>query len=199
MDRYTFRGPADWHGFATLVATSIPNYIVSQLGPRFGEIFYRHQAEHPDAFSMVAYDEAGELAGCILATLDRRATRKLTLPIIARLLLAANIRLLSPAFLRWLVRGFHNLTKRNMSLNSPAAELIIFVVAPAFRGDGLAHRLFVELEAFFQAEGLREPYLILTEKENQLANRFYEKQNAKFIGTYRHHSREINTWHKSIV
>ncbi len=200
MALYTLQVPKEWHGFAAMVATALPNYLVSQLGPRFGEIFYKHLAGHSITFSLAAYDQEGELAGCILATLDRRATRKLTFPVIVKLLLAANIRLLSPAFFRWLVRGIFDLAQKKTILQqSPAAELIIFVVAPAFRGDGLAHRLFGEMETFFQENGVRESYLILTEKENRMANRFYAKKNCHLAGSYRHHSREMNAWHKSLA
>lgn len=198
----TMRTPqaADWLGFAELVATAIPNYLVSQLGPRFGAVYYRHLAAHPDACCLAAYDETGTLAGCILGTLDRSATRRLTLPVIARLLLAANIRLLSPAFLGWLARGVgRTLQAKTIRRQFPAAELAIIAVAPEFRGEGLALQLIDEMETFFRERGLRKPYLILTEKENLGSNRFYEKIGAKLIRTYRHHGREINEWHKALA
>ena len=46
---------------------------------------------------------------------------------------------------------------------------------------------------------LRHPYLILTEKVNICANRFYEKIGACFVRTYQHHGREINEWHKHLA
>lgn len=190
----------DWDDFAALVRASLPNYLVSQLGTRFDAVFYRHMAGQPGAYSISAYDEAGNLAGCIFATLDRRVARRLTLPLIAKLIFAANFRLLSPAMFGWLVRGIRGAKQTKSSLKQfPEAELIIFVVAPAFRGEGLAPLLMGEMEAFFEARGLRKPYLILTEKENLTANRYYDKIGAEFIRTYQHHGREINIWHKCIA
>jgi len=200
--RFTLHTPQTtaWNDFAELAAASIPNYLVSKLGHRFGTVYYRHLARHPGSCSFVAYDEDGTLAGCLLATLDRRAARKLSLPVIIRLLLAANIRLLSPAFINWLARGIYNKTQNRANHKKfPAAELFILAVAPAYQGEGLALRLVEAMEDFFRTKGLRKPYLILTEKENLPANRFYEKLGAEFIGTYRHHGRAINQWHKALA
>jgi len=198
----TLRAPRDqeWDDIARLVAAAIPSYLVSQLGPRFGASYYRHLADNPKTFSIAAYDDAGKLGGIILGTLDRQAVRRLKLPVIARLLLAANIRLLQPAFLGWLTRGgLSKVQGRSNHRHFPHAELIIFAVSPDFQGQGLASRLLAALEDFFRDHQLQDPYLILTEKTNLAANRFYEKIGASYVHTYKHHGREINEWHKALV
>lgn len=188
---------SEWDDIARLVATSIPHYIVSQLGPRFGAIYYRHIAGHPASCSLAAYDEADNIAGVILGTLDRQAARRFTLPVAARLLLAANFRLLSPAFLCWLARGGLSLMGVKKTKEDPRAELLILVLSPASRGEGLAPKLMDALEEFF-CRAKRRQYLILTEKSNTAANRFYEKIGACLAQTNQHHGREINEWHKAL-
>ncbi len=193
MTRISLRAPQgrDWDAISRLVAEAIPHYLVSHLGSRFGSLYYRHLASHPGTCSLAAYDETGSLAGFVLGTLDSQTARRLTPSVLARLLLAANIRLLSPAFLRWLARGVPSILRaRGRPLEFPEAELIILVVDPAFRGQELAPRLLKALEAFFLQREHRTPYFILTEKANLASNRFYEKMGACLVRTNYHHGRE---------
>jgi ribosomal protein S18 acetylase RimI-like enzyme len=202
LTRISLRAPQgqEWDAISRLVAEAIPHYLVSHLGTRFGSLYYRHLASHPGTCGLAAYDAAGSLAGFVLGTLDSCAARRLTTPVIARLLLAANVKLLSPAFLRWLARGVPSILRTGSpALEFPEAELILLVVSPTFRGQKLAPRLLTALEEFFRQRQHRAPYFILTEKTNLASNRFYEKVGARLVRTNHHHGREINEWHKSFA
>ena len=200
MPQYSLRSPhaSEWDAVARMIANAIPTYLVSQLGVRFSSLYYRHLTAHPGTCSLAAYDERGNLAGFVLGCADSQGAKQLRLPVVARLLLAANYRLVSPAFLSWLVRGVLNLMQpKDIVPQKPKAELVILVVAETFQGQGLAPLLIAELEDFFRRKKLKKIYFILTEKANKASNRFYEKIGAHFVLTRVHHGREINEWHKS--
>ncbi len=115
------------------------------------------------------------------------------------MLVAANLRLLSPAFLRWLFHGVSDVVRREAPPGEElTAELFILTVSPTSRGLGLAPQLVTALEGFFREHQLRAPYAILTEEANTDANRFYRKIGARFVRTKTHHGRKINEWHKSL-
>ena len=200
MSRFSFHSPRDreWEAIAGLVVDAIPNYVVSRMGPRFCTHYLKLLAAHPQTCSLAAYDEAGHFAGVVIGSLNSRRARRLTLPVIAKLLLAANVRLLSPAFLGWLARGTFEAKPSEITGPSPEAELIILVISPDFRGEGLAPLLLDALEEFFRRHHLGDPYLILTETRNLASNKFYEKIGARFIRTTMHHRRRMNVWHKHL-
>jgi GNAT superfamily N-acetyltransferase len=190
----------EWDTISRLVGDAIPHYLVSHLGQNFGSLYYQHLTAHPGTCSLAAYDRSDNIAGFVLGTLNSKAARRLTLPVLSRLLLAANVKLLSPTFLGWLIRGVPDMIRGwKRPLQYPDARLAILVVSPEFRGQGLSLQLLNTLEEFFCQHQLQSPYCILTEKANLVANRFYKKIGARFVKTYMHHGREINEWHKLIT
>jgi ribosomal protein S18 acetylase RimI-like enzyme len=202
MKQCELRAPVtgDWPRIAELLADSIPNALVSRLGRRFGAFYYRHLAEKPDAFSLAAFDGAGTLAGVIIGTLDRQRSRRLPFGLKLRLIAAAHFRLLSPGFLRWLTKSRRTATRPETAVDArPQAELLAIAVDSRFRGEQLASRLLNRMEAFFRESGLRQPYLILTEKTNRAANRFYKKTGARLACRNLYHGRQINEWHKTLA
>ena len=188
-----------WIDIAELIASSIPNAIVSNLGPRFGALYYENISKHPLSCSYAVFDKTGRLAGIILGTLDYNAASSLDFVLKIKLLLAANLRLFSPAVFRWILTGlrFRSVTKYQMK-DFPKAQLKTLVVHEDFRGNRLANQLINELESFFKKNNFEKSYLILTEKSNRVANNLYEKSGAKFIKTYPCHDKIINAWHKSL-
>ena len=190
----------DWPRIAELFANSLPNARASSFGRRFGACYYRHIAEGPGAVSFAAYDKAGTLAGVVIGTLDRQRAHRTSFTLNLQLLIAAHFRLLTPAFLRWLVDSRHTTKRPDAATeNQPQAELLMIAVDPRFRGQHLASRLLDQLEAFFRNNGLKKPYIILTEKSNHAANTFYEQIGAHFSGTNLYHNKQINMWHKSVA
>lgn len=192
-------GNNHWIEIAELITSSIPNALVSKLGPRFGALYYENISKHQLSCSYAAFDKTGRLAGIILGTLDHNATSSLDFALKIKLLLAANLRLFSPAVFRWILSGlrFRSATKYQMK-DFPKAQLKTIAVHEDFRGNRLANKLINELELFFKKNNLEKPYLILTEKSNRVANTLYEKIGAKSIKTYPYHDKLINEWHKSL-
>ncbi len=190
-------GKNHWRDIAELVASSIPNALVSNLGPNFGALYYENIAKHHLSCSYAALDKTGRLAGIILGTLDSTKGKHLDFTLKARLLLAANLRLFSPSVFRWLLMGlrFESVPKFNAK-NLPEAELLIVAVHEDFRGKHLVCKLINKLEEFFKENNIDEPYLIRTEKSNQVANHIYEKLGAKYIKTYCYHGKIMNLWQK---
>jgi len=191
----------EWYQVAELIAQAIPNALVSKLGNRFGAAFYRNIVEQECSCGYAARDESDNILGVIIGTTDHPKARSIAFKgQLAKLLLAANFRLLSWSVISWLVKGIVTKIrgKKQEHTDTPLAELIVITIHPKARGTGLAKKLVKKMEKFMIAKGLRRPYAILTEKANTRANRFYEKIGATFVRTNLHHERKINEWHKAI-
>ena len=187
---------------ANLVAKAVPNAIISKLGNKFGAIFYSKVVEQEYSCGYVARDESDNILGVIIGTADHPKARSIAFKgQLAKLLLAANFRLLSWSVISWLVKGIVTKIrgKKQEHTDTPVAELIVITIHPKARGTGLAKELVKKMEKFMISKGLRGPYTILTEKANTRANRFYEKIGATFVRTNLHHERKINEWHKEIT
>lgn len=195
----TLPGNKHWTDIAELIASAVPNALASTLGPRFGALYYENISNHPLSCSYVALDKTGRLAGVILGTLDYKSSKPLGFALKIKLFLAANLRLFSPAVLRWILTGlrFRGRTKCQMK-NFPKAQLKTIVVHEDFRGNGLANQLINELESFFKKNNQQKPYVILTEKSNRVANNLYEKLGATLITAYPYHDKIMHAWHKSL-
>lgn len=81
----------------------------------------------------------------------------------------------------------------------PAARLVAIAVCSKAKGTGLAQELVDHMEKFMVSKGFEGSYVILTEKTNKQANKFYKKIGAKFVRTNLRHGRAINEWHKEII
>lgn len=188
-----------WLEIAALIAYSLPHALVSKLGTHFGALYYEHISNSQGSCCYAAFDNNGRFAGMILGTLDRNKAKSISFTLKTRLLLAANIRLFSPAVCWWLLSGLRTRRSTKVQMKEfPKAELIIVTVHEEFKGNHLAKLLINQLEKFFRKNNLQTPYLILTEKSNRVANDFYKKLGAKFIKTYAYHDKIINEWHKSL-
>lgn len=202
MNQCSIRSPKldDWPHIADLFTSSLPNALASSFGRSFGACYYRHIAEGPGAVSYAAFDRAGTLAGVVIGTLDRRSAHHPPFTLKLQLLAAAHIRLLSPTFLRWLVNSRYTTKRPDGATDNPLqAELLMIAINPRFRGQRLASRLLEELETFFRNNGLKQPYIIHTEKSNHAANTFYQQIGARFAGTNLYHNKQINEWHKTVT
>lgn len=201
MNQCVLRSPApgDWRRIAELLADAIPNALASHFGWRFGARYYRHLAESPGACSFAAFDANGTLAGVVIGTLDRQCSRQLPLELKLQLLVDAHYRALTPGFLRWLANSRRTAIRSKSAAGvRPQGELLVIAVDPRFRGQQLSSRLLERLETFFLENGLRQTYLVLTEKTNHAANRFYAQTGAILAGTNLYHGRQINEWHKTL-
>ena len=192
----------EWPDIAALIAQAVPNALISKLGKAVGAAFYAKIVEQEYSCAYVAKDESGNIVGVIIGTTDHPKARSIAFKgQLAKLLLAANFRLLSWSAISWLVKGMITKFrgKKQEHTDTPVAELIVITIHPKSRGTGLAKELVKKMEKFMISKGLRGPYTILTEKANTRANRFYEKIGATFVRTNLHHERKINEWHKEIT
>jgi len=191
----------EWLDVAQLIAEGVPNAIFTKLGRSFSAAFYKRVSAQDYSFAYVARDNAGTIVGVIIGTLDYLQAYSIALKSQRlKLLLAANFRLLSWSVISWVVKGVLEgfKSKARVPEDQPKARLLVISIRPGARGKGLGISLIKRMEQFMQDKGLTGPYLILTEKSNVAANRFYEKIGAKLIRTNIHHRRKINEWHKVI-
>ncbi len=191
--------PDEWTEAARLVGEAVPNAILSHLGSGFGARFYRAMAAQPYACAFAAHDDAGRLLGVIVGTQDQgRSYADAVGSQRLRLALAANVRLLAPATMGWILRGLFGKKGPARTEPRPAAELLVIAVRLEARGTGLAEALVKALESFLRARGHRGPYVIRTEAANERANRFYARIGARLVREDTFHGRRINEWHKDL-
>jgi len=191
--------PDEWTDVARLVGEAVPNAILSHLGSAFGARFYRAIAAQSYACAFAAHDGAGRLLGVIIGSQDQgRSYAEAVGSQRLRLALAANVRLLAPATIRWVLRGLFGKKGPARAEHRPEAELLVITVRPEARGTGLAEALVKALESFLRARGHRGPYVIRTEAANERANRFYARIGARLACEDTFHGRRINEWHKDL-
>ena len=120
--------PYHWKSISRLISMSIPNAIISHLGVRFGSIYYQNTSQNTDTCCFIALDNSQKVIGVILGSMDSEHAKKISNALKVKLLIAANIRLLSPAFLKWILKGFvYKLIKRNEK--NPLAREFSFSVS----------------------------------------------------------------------
>ena len=192
--------PSHWQNISRLIGLSIPNAIIFHLGNRFASIYYQNIFQNTNSCCFVALGDRDKVVGVIIGTVNCSEAKTMSPKKKIKLLMSANTRLLSPFFLKWFLKGIvYKLINRNENLlNLPNSELVVITVDSDFRGTRLAYDLTEKMEDFMKENGNREPYMILTEKDNLRANRFYSKIGAEFVESYYHHGREMNYWKKDI-
>jgi ribosomal protein S18 acetylase RimI-like enzyme len=199
MSEYTITPSCDcWKDVSDLIGKGIPNAIVSCLGRNFGAYYYKKlaMAEHSCVFVSQTKDK--ELIGVIIGTTNRNRGDAFGIADKLKLLYLANFRLLSPAFIKWAIKGIiSKIFKAQKQLYLLDAELLDIAINERYRGCGIAPELIRRMEGFFTDRQVNK-YLILTEKSNLRANGFYKKIGAVYVRTYKFHGREINEYHKEI-
>jgi glycosyltransferase involved in cell wall biosynthesis/ribosomal protein S18 acetylase RimI-like enzyme len=159
----------DRHAVAQLHAAGIETGFLSTLGPGFLALLYRALIGDHRSQVLVA-EVGGKVVGFVAGTEDTRAfyrefARRYAIP--AGLQIAANLRRGMVSRIRetrsYGVEGHHEV----------AAELLSMVVAPAARGQGLAHRLGVELQNWARQRHLGAMKVVVG------------ADNEKAIGVYR--------------
>lgn len=179
----------------------MPNAIVSKLGNRFVANFYKGVANHSGSCVYIAKDKIGRFAGFIIGSLDRGLSYRIrTKKQFCRLILLASFRLFKPAVLLWLIKSFIEKIKlaRQDMVPERKCELLVIAVQPWAKGTGLAQRLVFKMENFMRTSGFVGKYTILTEQDNEEANKFYRKIGAELYTTFLSRGRYINEYRKSI-
>ncbi|MEV6342706.1 GNAT family N-acetyltransferase [Actinoplanes sp. NPDC051851] len=161
---------------ARMHATEVPEGFLATLGEPVLRLLYEHAATSELSRIFVAEDERGVPVGYICGTLDTGALLKeflrrrwhTALPVIIPRLLSAK-------------RIFRILETLRYSGTSepglPSAEIMNFVVVPAWRGHGVATVLFDHLMRWFAAAG-RTEIKIVTGEHQRRARGFYEKSGS---------------------
>lgn len=192
----------DWNQIADFIAQGVPNAIIVRLGRSFAAKFYKKVSSQDFSCAYAAYDISGNILGVIIGTLDHCRAYSIAIRTqLIKLIFTANFRLFSWSVISWFIKGVLGKFKSEAHTvkSLPNARLIVIYVSPEVRGRGLAASLVEKMEKFMLSKNLTEPYCILTEKSNLLANRFYKKIGARFVRVNIHHGREINEWHKPLV
>ena len=191
----------DWRQIAGLVSSGIPNALISKLGIRFVVAFCEKFADQNGSCAYIARDNADNVCGVILGSVNFRKVYSTALRSQwLKLLCVANVRLLRWSVIFWIVKSvIESLQGKSRIFEStPDAQLFVISVRKDFRGKNLAQALVQRMESFMLSQKLEGPYLILTEKNNIVSNKFYKKIGAKLIRSYEYQGREINVWHKLI-
>lgn len=193
---------------AGLIRSSIPNALVSHLGLKFGSVYYSAMVTRSASYGFVANDPEGNVVGVLIGSLNSVGLqRELLRSQIGRLLFAANVHLLKPAVVWWLIKGvWENLTALRItdagdsrSSDRPLAELLVVAVRPDYRGSGISAELVECFENALRAHASRpRDYCIHTEVSNLAANKFYSRLDAELALITEHHGREINQWRKRL-
>ena len=189
----------EWRQVAEMIAAAIPNAIISRMGVRFGAMFYAAISSQDYSCIVGARDESGRLLAVIVGSLNKPGAYNESLSgRRMRLAVAANLHLVAPAVILWILRGLLTRSKEDYHADRPLAELIAITVRPECRGMGVAQALVGAMESFFSREGHTGSYAILTEASNTRANRFYAKIGSVLVVQTSHRGRKINEWRKSL-
>lgn len=190
----------DWGAISELISKSIPNAIISHLGINFGKLFYRSLSEHKCSCAYVYKNSYGSIKGVIIGTSDHSASYSAIKKYKYKLLLAVNVRVFKWTVIKWIVLNMLSqiLGSKKKENFSAKAELIAIALSPDLRGKGVSEELIRCMENDFIHESTVAMYYILTEKENERANKFYNKIGAELFSTFVSRGRLINCWHKRL-
>jgi GNAT superfamily N-acetyltransferase len=190
----------DWNSISDLIAKSIPNTIVSHLGRKFGAIYYKSIASCECSCVYIYADKSDGIKGVIIGTIDHSTSYSEIKKNIIKLLAAMNFRIFKPFVIKWIFSNIFSKIAKSKSNHSflLSAELIAIAVSPDVRGKGVADKLIQKWEDFIIYESQENEYYILTEKDNERANKYYKKIGADYITTFISRGRRINRWHKTI-
>lgn len=186
------RGPACHRRVAELHVANLDQGFLSTLGVGFVSLMYEAIAASPDSVLLVE-ERDGEVVGFVsagagLGSVYRRMLRR---P------LALTRRLLPIVFsVRKLLRVIEILRygrQRAGASALPAAELLSIAVDPAYRGSGVAERLYARLVAEFARRGV-DAFAITVGAALAPAHRFYRRMGAEPVGEV-----EVHRGEKSIV
>ena len=186
---------------AELYEKGIPNAVFCALGRRFLATFFGFLSAREDVCSLAGVNEAGEVKGAIVGTLHRsRSYRAVLKKHAASLAVAAGWRCVSPRLLLWLIRSaIDKLRPRANQPDLPEAELLVISIHPSAQGTGLAQRLVEDMERRFRQMGFSGEYTILTEANNERANRFYQRMGATLVAQTPHRGLLINGYRKAVA
>jgi ribosomal protein S18 acetylase RimI-like enzyme len=172
--------PEAWHRqamAAEIHATCIQGGFLPTLGRRFLTVVYRCIDEHPDCVLLTESID-GRVIGFIAGTTGKSSLRQVLRlhPFQACAAIAPS--LLSVKRLKGMTRIARFAGQREgADPNWPAAELLSIAVDPAYRGKGVAERLFRRLEHAFGGLGV-DSFRIIVGANLAPALRFYEKMGC---------------------
>ena len=144
-------GPSIYRQVAELHASAIDQGFLSQLGPRFLELLYE-AIDASDSSVLLVETRNGRLCGFAsggtgIGPVYRRLLRRLP-----ALIAALWPVMFSPRKLRRIAELLRH-SRQPCPAGLPQAELYSIAVAPAFRGSGVAERLYTALrQAFAERE-----------------------------------------------
>jgi N-acetylglutamate synthase-like GNAT family acetyltransferase len=95
---------------------------------------------------------------------------------------------------------FYGLKKEKCEVkrNTCTAELLSIAVDKRWRGKHIGRRLVSALEIFFKSKDIIE-YKVVTFSRDSQSNDFYKACNFDFTGTFVHHNKMMNVYHKKIL
>lgn len=158
----------------TLQCAFLEGSTITDLGPSFVAAFHRAALSHPQTVAFVA-SAKGAIAGFVLATTELPGFNAHVRP---RVLWPMVRTLASP---RGLAVGWRIARGLAAAEPTPAipAELLLLVVDPQVRRQGIGHGLVARLEDAFAADGI-DRYRVAVRPHLKLARAFYEATGFEF-------------------
>jgi ribosomal protein S18 acetylase RimI-like enzyme len=155
----------------------IPWGLLTSMGPRFVEAFYRTLLSSPVGFVFVAEDDAGPVGFASGVVHWRRFYRAF---------LAGNWRLAAGVVLRRVldVRRWRRLAETSRYATAgdlPGSELLSIAVRPRARGTGTADALVRHVLDEFSRRGVTQ-VRVTTASSNEAAARVYERSGFRLLG-----------------
>lgn len=176
--------PADSGAIASLHLTHIPWGLLSGMGPRFVEAFYRTLLDSPSGFAFLA-ERDGRPVGYCTAVVHWRG--------FYRTFVMRNKRLAAGMVFRKLIGGglrrLFETSRYAATGTLPDAELLSIALAPAARGTGAADALVHAVLDEFSRRGV-EAVRVTTAVDNAAAAGVYERTGFKLLRTAEIHQGE---------
>lgn len=160
---------ADIPGVVNLQVSFLNGSIVTQLGPRFLTSFHTNALGIDGCRSFVAHGDGGRLLGFAVGSVDVHEFNARMKP---KSLLPTAIALLSPSRMHLAVSLVRMISEGEPQPPMPA-ELLLLVVDPSTRRQGVGRALLQELETAFAAHRI-ERYRVAVRSQLAAARAFYE-------------------------
>ncbi|MGD8327596.1 MAG: GNAT family N-acetyltransferase [Sphingomonadales bacterium] len=165
---------------AELHIIGIDQGFLSSLGKKFLVLLYKAIDESDDSV-LIVENENGVITGFISGGHGMRSIYKRMILHFPQLMLALLPQILNPlklwGILEILTHQRHDGINADIS-RLPHHELFSVVVAPNYRGKGIAEKLYSSLCRYFSEHGVNE-FKILVGKNLEAAHHFYQRMGAK--------------------
>jgi GNAT superfamily N-acetyltransferase len=166
--------PTDWADLAALHRECLPDSLVSRLGHRYAEAFYRYASRSADERIFVKRDAGRIIGACVVSLRPETLTRRLAFG--TPLLWSAFLGVLRPSVAGSLVMSLRPATiEAPVDLPHSLPKILLIFTSARVRSRGAGSALLADCERCLAARG-HGRYLVQTiDDEANAALRFYAR------------------------